>query len=768
MAHDDLEALFDLLPDATIAVTEQLDILVLNEAARRLLRLGALFARGPEHTPPSERHPKAVAWLPEDSRVALLQWLRRSDRVALTVPVNAGRRGALDWLSVTARSTSREGRPLFILGLRPVRGPELEGALAKEDYRRLREAVTSRRIGIYEHNHLTDEIYGSGEIRTQYGIEPTAPLSIGTFAGATHPDDAQFLVDEIRKAHDPNGDGVFDVKHRIRLPSGETRWLHTCARTRFTPVANGSSRLQLTTGSCIDITATHETEEVNRRLAAILDGTPDLVATTDLEGRLTYLNPAGRRLLGLVADAPLSNLVADQLFADSSRELFRGTAVPWAVGQGVWTGELVLGGAAGDSIPASVVLLAHEQTRSSGAYLSLHAHDLTQQKHLEAQLHHSQKLEAVGRLAGGVAHDFNNLLSVILGYTALASLDASTSQSLKNTLGEVTHAANRAAQLTSHLLSFSRKQVLQPRVLDAAAAVEGLVPMLRRLVGEQISISFLRATDESEHSRIVVDPSQLEQVVMNLVVNARDAIVGEGQISLEVEFVHLDERFVDAHPEVAPGPHVLIAISDTGEGMNDQTLSRIFEPFFTTKEQGRGTGLGLSTVFGIVKQSGGTIWVYSEPGHGTTFKIYFPATSSALTTDPPVVDDTAQWRRGTVLVVEDELQLRKVLADLLSRWGHTPLVASGPVEALALARARGAEIDLILTDVVMPQMTGKQLADTLAAEGCPIPVLFMSGYTENTIVHHGVLDDGVNFIAKPIAPERLRRRISRLLAKKPG
>jgi signal transduction histidine kinase/CheY-like chemotaxis protein len=383
------------------------------------------------------------------------------------------------------------------------------------------------------------------------------------------------------------------------------------------------------------------------------------------------------------------------------------------------------------------------------------ARQIAERKNLEDQLRQSQKMEAIGTLAGGIAHDFNNVLSVIMGYAQIVLDEVPRDSHWRTDLEEVVKAGARASALTRQILAFSRKQILQPEVLDPNEACRALAPMLRRLLGEHID---LRVHLDAEVGRIKADASQLEQVIMNLAVNARDAMPSGGQLTIETANVELDDAYVRTHLESAAGPHVMIAVTDTGHGMDKELTGRIFEPFFTTKVRGKGTGLGLSTVFGIVKQSGGSIWVYSERGRGTTFKVYFPRTDEVLA--PGAEKDVSTTLTGseTILVVEDEEMLRKLTSIVLERAGYRVLVAATGDEALRLLDDH-VPVDLLLTDVVMPKMSGNELADIVRARRPAMRILFMSGYTENTIAHHGVLDEGVSFIAKPLTPELLLAKV---------
>ncbi len=381
---------------------------------------------------------------------------------------------------------------------------------------------------------------------------------------------------------------------------------------------------------------------------------------------------------------------------------------------------------------------------------------------LQEQLQQAQKMEAIGQLAGGVAHDFNNLLTIITGYSDLMLSQLNEEDSLYGDVIEIKRAAERASTLTRQLLAFSRKQVLQPKILDLNQLVANLDKMLRRLIGEDIEL--VTKMDE-KLGRIKADPGQIEQVVLNLVVNARDAMPKGGRLTIETANAELDEYYTRTHLGVKPGHYVMISISDTGAGMTPEVKERIFEPFFTTKEKGRGTGLGLSTVYGIVKQSEGYIWVYSEPGQGTTFKIYFPVIEDmveSLESTP----DSKKTVRGTetILLVEDEEMVRGLVRMILERNGYHVLEASGGENALRIAQEyRSQPIHLMVTDVVMPGMSGRELVDCMKILRPEIKILYISGYTNDAIIRHGVLGEGTAFLQKPFTANILTHKIREVL-----
>ena len=394
------------------------------------------------------------------------------------------------------------------------------------------------------------------------------------------------------------------------------------------------------------------------------------------------------------------------------------------------------------------------------------ARDITEQKRaeeemiaLQEQLRQSQKMEAIGQLAGGIAHDFNNLLTVIKGYSQLSLIELKESDPLRSNIKEIQNASERAANLTRQILAFSRRQVLDTKVLDLNSILRDLDKMLRRVIGEDIELVTLLA---EPLGRVKTDPGQIEQVIMNIAVNARDAMPNGGKLTIETANVELDEAYARRHIAVIPGPYVMLSVSDTGVGMTPELRDRVFEPFFTTKE--KGTGLGLSMVYGIVKQSEGNIWVYSEPGHGTTFKIYLPGVDEPL-------EELRQKAAGmefpqgreTVLIVEDDEAVRKLSGQILKRQGYTILEAENGYEALRLCEGQKEPIHLILTDVVMPEMSGRKLVERFKKLSVNFRVLYMSGYTDNAIARHGILEKGVNYIQKPFTPDGLARKVREVL-----
>ena len=414
-----------------------------------------------------------------------------------------------------------------------------------------------------------------------------------------------------------------------------------------------------------------------------------------------------------------------------------------------------------NGLTIEVVTWPHELTIAGQRVCVLVVTDMTEQRLLEEQLRQSQKMDAIGRLAGGVAHDFNNLLTAILGYGDLVGTGLPKDDPLQSHVREVLKAGQRAASLTQQLLAFSRKQIVVPRVLDLNSVVREVNKMLRRIIGEDIE---LRVLLDPATGNVKADPGQIEQVLLNLAVNARDAMPEGGRLIIETRNIRLDEAIRERFT-VHPGPHIMLAVSDSGIGMDAETQSHIFEPFFTTKEAGKGTGLGLSTVYGIVKQNGGYIWVYSEPNAGTTFKIYFPRVDEAPddASDAACGESDAQGGGETILLVEDEEAVRRLVHESLGRMGYTVLPAGGGQQALEIEEKHPDRIDLVITDVVMPGMNGRELASRLSARRAGIKVVYMSGYTNNVINSQGTLEVGTTLLEKPFTFTTLARTVRRAL-----
>ncbi|MEP6788969.1 MAG: PAS domain S-box protein, partial [Acidobacteriota bacterium] len=552
-----------------------------------------------------------------------------------------------------------------------------------------------------------------------------------------------------------------EVDYRIVRPDGEIRWI----RSRGFQVRDPEGKLFRLAGIVTDITERKLVEEAMReneeRFSGAFEYAPIGVALVSPEGRWLKVNRAICDLFGY-SEAELletsfqaisypEDLEAD---LDSMQRLLRGEIPSDQIEKRYIhkNGQLV-------STLLNVSLV--RDAAGEAKYFISQIQDLTGRKELEDLLRQSQKMEAVGVLAGGIAHDFNNLLTAINGYSDLTLKKMPAYDPLRHNIQEVKNAGMRAAELTGQLLAFSRKQVLRAIVINLNTVVSNIENMLRRIIKENVE---LRVILDPELGNVKADPGQLEQVIMNLAVNARDAMPDGGTLTIQTQNVLLDETYVRQHVAVKPGRFVKMTVTDTGHGMDEVTRARSFEPFFTTKEVGKGTGLGLSTVHGIIKQSGGDILVYSEPGHGTTFKIYLPCVNEMVHKVKWIGDQKKTYKgTETILLVEDEDIVRKFVRDILKENGYTVLEAASGSEALATCERNDGIIHLLFTDVIMPKMGGSELKDKIVKIRPDIKVLFMSGYTDDSIAHRGMLDAKTQFIEKPFAPDALELKIREVL-----
>jgi PAS domain S-box-containing protein len=551
-------------------------------------------------------------------------------------------------------------------------------------------------------------------------------------------------------------------------------WLSTW----LAPLLNEAGDVYSVLGISRDITEHKEAEEAlirsQDKYIDLYENANDMIFTVDLLGNFTTVNRAAYTSLGYRVEELLGKNLADVLTPESSKyamaTLQRAMAEksdlmeiqPWEFEGFKKDGAKIL-----LEVRARLILEDENIMGVQGI-----ARDITERRQaeeekafLQEQLRQSQKMEAIGRLAGGIAHDFNNLLTIIKGYSTLSSLELKEGDPLKGSIGEILKATERAANLTRQLLAFSRRQAMEMKVLDLNAILRDMDKMLRRVIGEDITLVAHFAEDLG---RTKTDPGQMEQVIMNLVVNARDAMPDGGKLTIETANVELDEAYVRAHIAVKPGRYLMLSVSDTGAGMTREVKEHLFEPFFTTKETGKGTGLGLSTVYGIVKQSGGNIWVYSEPGKGTVFKIYLPRVDEPIEVFKEKFEGYLPRGSETILVVEDEEEVRKLAARILQRQGYKVLEAPQGGDALLICEQHQDPVHLMLTDVVMPGMSGHHLAKRLESLQPGMKILYMSGYADNAIAQHGVLGEGVNYIQKPFTVDGLARKVREVLDKSSG
>jgi len=600
-------------------------------------------------------------------------------------------------------------------------------------------------------------LFASHSIERLLGFAPAELVGHPGFE-RVHPDDVARLHTALRDIVASPGTPT-SLELRWRHKDGSWRHIDAVAVDRLAEPAVGAIVVNFR-----DVSERRKAEaalrESEERYRTLVEGVRDIIFALSPEGTIASLNPAFETITGwrreewvgqpferLVhpEDLPLAlellgRVVRGEL-RPASQFRVRTAKVDYRVGEFSATPQLHEGRLVG--------------------ILGI-GRDVTERVQLEQQLRQAQKMEAVGRLAGGIAHDFNNILTAITGYADLLLEDLGATDPRRQDADEIHKAADRAAGLTRQLLAFSRQQVLQPTVLEVNKLVSDLEKMLRRLLGEDVELGTRLAPTTG---RVKADPGQLEQVIMNLAVNARDAMPNGGKLTLETGNVNLDEAYAADHYPARAGPFVLLAVSDTGIGMSEETQAHMFEPFFTTKEKGKGTGLGLATVYGIIKQSGGFIWVYSEVGRGTTFKLYLPRVEELAERVSQPAQASARPARGTetVLVVEDEAPVRSVARQVLERHGYTVLEAASAEAALDIATRYSGTIHLVLTDVVMPGLNGRELATRLADLRPDARVIFMSGYTDDAVTRHGVLEPGSAYVQKPFTPDAIARRVREVL-----
>ena len=571
-----------------------------------------------------------------------------------------------------------------------------------------------------------------------------------------HPEDRDRVTAGIRAVLE-NGESSWSDQYRYRR--GDGAYANVMDRGYIARDPNGQPLRMI--GAMTDVTERSRSEAAIRFQAQLLNAVQQAVVATDPEGIVIFWNDFAEKLYGWAAEEavgrPIQELTPSPFLREHSSDIFeRGAA------GGSWTGEFLVQGKSGKAFPTLLTTSPIRDERGTVLGFVLVSIDLSERRALEEQFRQSQKMDAVGRLAGGIAHDFNNLLTVIRLNTEIIMDGFDPTDPRSEDVKQIRSAAERASSLTRQLLAFSRKQILQPRVLDMNSVVGTVEPMLQRLIGEDITIE----STCNARGYVVADPGQIEQILVNLVVNARDAMPQGGKISIETRNAALDETYTSEHAPVVPGRYVMLAVGDNGVGMNRDTREHAFDPFFTTKEAGKGTGLGLATVYGIVKQSGGYVWIYSEPGLGTTLKLYFPEVSAAA------AFNTAEYKpnskvaaRGseTILLVEDEEAVRGLTSRILEKQGYRVIVAQHGREAMDIATREEGRIDLVLTDIVMPGMNGRGLVERLAGIRPRIKSLYMSGYTDDDIIRRGFIEPSKSFLQKPFTSESLLQTVRKVL-----
>ncbi len=626
-------------------------------------------------------------------------------------------------------------------------GETKERDLANE---RTRLATEAAGIGYWDWDILSDKQVWSDTCKALLQLPHESDTNFEALMSRVHPDDRESVWRAINHAVEHKEQ--YDCEFRVVWPDTSIHWRVAKGRVFY----DDTKRPIRMIGVFIDIEDQKATEERLHLQAAALEAAANAIAITDSEGSIVWVNRAFTELTQYSREESVGQNHRMLKSGEQNRSFYQNLWATIKAGR-VWQGEI-------RNRKKDGSLYTEEQTitpvRSpSGEITNFIAikQDATAKKHLEAQYRQAQKMEAVGRLAGGVAHDFNNILSVIIGYCDMAQDDLQPQQPAAKSLQHIRMAADRAASLTKQLLAFSRQQIVYPRIVDLNAVVENMLDLLQRLVGDDVTISTERTPALGS---IKADVGQIEHVLMNLAANARDAMPGGGRITIETRNVELDDSYQREHEPVQTGQYVMLSVSDSGCGMDEATKARIFEPFFTTKELGKGSGLGLSTVYGIIKQSGGFIWVYSEPAKGTIFKVYFPRVAGiAEAILRPTDQRPARGGTETILLVEDNDALRELVARTLQKAGYTVLQSGSSETALELAATRKERIDLLLADIVMPQISGVQLVNRMRESAPELKALLMSGYSPLNLSQLTAIPAGVTFIEKPFTRSSLLSNI---------
>jgi PAS domain S-box-containing protein len=600
-----------------------------------------------------------------------------------------------------------------------------------------------------------DATYISGNIEEITGYPPGDFTGRpGFWSGNIHPEDAPGVFAELPKLTEQ---GTLEHEYRFRKADGSYVWFRDSLRLVRAPDGGASHVV----GVREDRSRSRRDAEVRALLGMAVEQAAETIMITDTEGTIEYVNPAFEKISGYDAEEVIGKTPRIQKSGHHEEEFYKEMWDTLRRGES-WSGSIVNRRRNGNLFQEMAVISPVRGTSGKIEHYVAVKRDVTTEVELEEQLRQSQKMEAIGKLAGGIAHDFNNLLVAVTGYSDILLGRLGQDDPGRKEIEEIRNAGDRAAALTRQLLAFGRRQLLNLKVVDLNETIWEMENMLRRVIGEDISIMTFPGNNLWP---VRVDPGQVEQVIMNLVVNSRDAMPGGGKLTIETSNVRIDEEYARRRSGVKPGEYVMLAVSDTGRGMSPEVQGRIFEPFFTTKDAGKGTGLGLSTVYGIVKQTGGNVWVYSEEGMGSAFKVYLPAVPDSEKIAGKSEKREKRSARGTetLLLAEDEEVVRNIIRAVLGSNGYQVIEARDGREALEIADRHQGPIDLLLTDVIMPEINGKDLATCLVEKHPEAKVLYMSGYTENAIVHHGVLDAGTAFLQKPFRADALAQKVREVL-----
>ncbi len=743
-----LRALFEHTPDGVLLSRPDGTVLRANSAACRMLgrsedEIIALGRQGLVLDSPSLRH--MLNQRSEEGRTAGELTLVRGDGTTLPVELTS------------AQFTGGDGSSFTCSIFRDISARrQAAEAIRERDYL-LSESQRIAHIGTWDFTLPDGPMEWSDETYRLFGVPPSFVLTHTSFLGLVTPEDRPAMEQWIRACAAGEPAGLLDF--HTTLPDGRLRVLQGRGELRL---PEGTRPLRMT-GTVQDVTEQRQADEAQRReeskrdrLIRAIEQAAEMVVITDRDGTIEYVNPAFEKVTRYTKAEAIGQ---NPRFLQSGQHDAAFYQTLWeTLREGrTWHGRFMNRRKTGEVFTEEATISpVRDQAGQLTGYVAV-KRDITRELETEARLAQADRLESIGRLAGGVAHDFNNLLTVILGYTS-ALLDAGPSEDTRTQLEEIERAGERAAALTRQLLAFGRRQVLARVPTDINSVCVGLQGMLRRLIGEHVQL----VVDLAPHPVVVdIDPTQLDQVVINLVLNARDAMPSGGRVAVATAVAFMDPASAAAHADLEPGPHAIVTVSDTGTGMDEATAARVFEPFFTTKETGRGTGLGLATVYGIVKQSGGTIVVYTAPELGSTFKVYLPlsATPHSLPGGHAMADAAVEGGSEAVLVVEDDDPVRHLAAAILSSAGYRVFTAASARDALELLQEAASKVSLVVTDMVMPGLGGLALADVLRQCHPGIQVLLMSGYAHDTTRPHWLADVGARFVAKPLTRASLLRSV---------
>ncbi|HXV85280.1 MAG TPA: PAS domain S-box protein, partial [Gemmatimonadales bacterium] len=713
----------------------------------------------------AQRRPHMTNGVIGDPQVSEQEWAKREGMVAFAgFPLLVGGQ-LIGVVALFARHTLTESVFEALASVADViavgiRRNQVEATLRDREERFRQVTETMREVFYLVTANFQRTLYVSPAYETVWGTSRTAlEANPRAFLDSVHPDDRAILQRDIERAQ--RGEPATESEFRIRRPDGTLRWI----LSRAVSVRNELGEVYRIAGVALDVTQRKQALDALRlneeRLRTLFEAVNLVVLGLDGRGTVNYVNPFFLKLSGYSQDQVLGRDWIADFLPERVRPQMQaafGQLLQRAAAHAHYTNPIVTRSGEERLISWHNTVVRDASGRPTGT-LSI-GEDVTEHAQLEEQFRQAQKMEAVGRLAGGVAHDFNNVLTAVFGYVDLLKEQFAAGSPQREDLDEIRKAADRAAGLTRQLLAFSRQQVLEPVVMNPNSLIEDLEKMLRRVIGEDVQLS-LRLAPKAGNVR--VDPGQLQQVLLNLVVNARDAMPTGGTISITTAGADLPDVYGTPPQEVKSGPYIKLEVTDSGMGMSPETRTRIFEPFFTTKEKGKGTGLGLSTVYGIVKQSEGYIWVDSAEGRGTTFSVFLPRVDAPPQAPPARPTLATLAGTETVLLVEDDNLLRPLARNILATLGYTVLVAGNAHDAEGLAAGHQGPIHLLLTDVVMPGVSGADLAKRMKLARPDIRVLFMSGYLDDAIAQHGVLTPGTPFLHKPFSPQDLAKKVREVL-----